>query len=115
MECTDMERRILDMWPKFEDGSYVMFEDDYEFDANEVERRSWTAVNLAREVGRVGLDGFYEGVYTGFNPSERVKRPAPKVLDADGVEIRPEIRSIQSRMFGDYASSFRASSRPRNA
>ena len=23
MEYTDMEQRILDMWPKFEDGSYL--------------------------------------------------------------------------------------------
>lgn len=27
MAYTDMERRILDMWPKFEDGSYVWFGD----------------------------------------------------------------------------------------
>ena len=29
-----------------------------------------------------------EGFYTGFDPGERVKRPEPKVLDADGVEIK---------------------------
>lgn len=27
MAYTDMERRILDMWPKYEDGSYVWFGD----------------------------------------------------------------------------------------
>lgn len=32
MAYTDMEQRILDMWPKFEDGSYVMYEDEFEFD-----------------------------------------------------------------------------------
>ena len=32
MECTDMERRILDMWPKYEDGEYVMYEDEFDFD-----------------------------------------------------------------------------------
>lgn len=83
MECTDMERRILDMWPKFEDGSYVWFGDAY-IDAGGDDEEVVIAVFREEYANLVGLDGFY----TRLNPGERVKRPAPKVLDADGVEIK---------------------------
>lgn len=83
MECTDMERRILDMWPKFEDGSYVWFGDAYidtGGDDEEIEKIEFNG----KHIYIAGLEGFY----TRLNPGERVKRPAPKVLDADGVEIK---------------------------
>lgn len=83
MEYTDMERRILDIWPKFEDGSYVWFGDAY-IDTDDDENEAVEVLFSRENVDLVGLEGFY----TGFNPSERVKRPAPKVLDADGVEIK---------------------------
>ena len=80
---TEREREILDMWPRFEDGEYLWFDDAYvdtDGDANEVQ-----AVELSEAcVDLVGLEGFH----TGFEPGERVKRPAPKVLDADGVPIK---------------------------
>lgn len=80
---TERERRILDMWPRYEDGEYLWFGDAYvdtDGDANEVQ-----AVELSEACADlVGLEGFH----TGFEPGERVKRPAPKVLDADGVEIK---------------------------
>lgn len=83
MAYTDMERRILDMWPKFEDGSYVQLGDSYidtDIDENEV---------MAIEFNDCCADLIgVEGYRTGFEPFERVKRPAPKVLDADGVEIK---------------------------
>lgn len=74
------ERQIIGMWPKFEDGEPVMIGD---------------------EVG--GLGGEIVEVYITENEvaiwnscanhmhlrlGECVKRPAPKVLDADGVEIK---------------------------
>lgn len=31
-DYTETERRILDMWPKYEDGAYVMYEDEFDFD-----------------------------------------------------------------------------------
>lgn len=83
MAYTDMEQRILDMWPKFEDGSYVWFGDAY-IDAGGDDEEVVIAVFRKEYANLVGLDGFY----TRLNPSERVKRPAPKVLDADGVEIK---------------------------
>lgn len=74
MAYTDMERRILDMWPKFEDGSYVRLGDSYidkDGDDNKVMaiEFNYSCTNLA------GVEGFC----TRLSPSERVKRPAPKV------------------------------------
>lgn len=82
MEYTETERRILDMWPKFEDGSYVMYEDEFEFDG-EVK----TAYGFNFGVGgRVSICSD-KGSHVRLPNGEHVKRPAPKVLDADGVEI----------------------------
>lgn len=80
---TERERQILDMWPKFKDGKYVWFGDAYinpEVDANKVRDIRFED----RYVFLVGIEGFH----TAFNIVKRVKRHAPKVLDADGVEIK---------------------------
>lgn len=83
MAYTDMERRILDMWPKFEDGKYVMYEDEFDFDG-EVK----TAYGFNFGIGgRVSICSD-KGSHVRLPNGERVKRPAPKVLDADGVEIK---------------------------
>lgn len=83
MEYTETERRILDMWPKFEDGAYVMYEDEFDFDG-EVK----TAYGFNFGVGgRVSICSD-KGSHVRLPNGERVKRPAPKVLDADGVEIK---------------------------
>lgn len=83
MAYTDMERRILDMWPKFEDGAYVMYEDKFEFDGD-----AKTAYGFNFGVGgRVSICSD-KGSHVRLPNGERVKRPAPKVLDADGVEIK---------------------------
>lgn len=83
MAYTDMERRILDMWPKYEDGGYVMYEDEFDFDG-EVK----TAYGFNFGVGgRVSICSD-KGSHVRLPNGERVKRPAPKVLDADGVEIK---------------------------
>lgn len=79
---TERERQILDTWPRFEDGEYVWFGDAYidgRGDANEVRDVRFDD----KYVCLVGVEGFH----TAFIIGERVKRPAPKVLDADGVEI----------------------------
>lgn len=79
---TQRERQILDMWPKYEDGEYVWFGDAYidaDGDATEVR-------GIEFEEGCTDLVGI-ESFHTAFWAGERVKRPAPKVLDADGVEI----------------------------
>lgn len=83
MAYTDMEQHILDMWPKFEDGSYVQLGDSYidtDIDENEVMAIEFND----RCADLIGV----EGSRTGFEQFERVERPAPKVLDADGVEIK---------------------------
>lgn len=81
---TERERRILDMWPRFEDtGDPVMVGDAYidgSGDCNII-----VAVRICDVcVDLVGEDGFL----TDFKPGERVKRPAPEVLDVDGLEIK---------------------------
>lgn len=80
MAYTDMERRILDMWPKFEDGEYVWIGDDvsgmdvrsFVFTESCVMVTNLTSVPAYGECRKYG---------------EPFKRPAPKLLDADGVEI----------------------------
>lgn len=83
MAYTDMERRILDMWPKYEDGSYVMYEDEFEFDG---EVKTAYGFNFGTG-GRVSICSD-NGSHVRLPNGEHVKRPAPKVLDADGVEIK---------------------------
>lgn len=83
MEYTETERRILDMWPKFDDGSYVQLGDSYiDTDEDENEVMAIEFNNSCADL--IGVEGYR----TGVEPFERVKRPAPKVLDADGVEIK---------------------------
>lgn len=80
---TERERQILDMWPRFEDGERVWFGDAYidtDGDANKVRA-------IEFDEGCTDLVGI-EGFHTGFFAGERAKRPAPEVLDADGVEIK---------------------------
>lgn len=93
---SERERRILDMWPRYEDtGDPVMVGDAYidgSGDCNII-----VAVRICDVcVDLVGEDGFL----TGFKPGERVKRSAPEVLDADGVEIKVG-DTVRSSMYGD--------------
>jgi hypothetical protein len=83
MAYADMERRILDMWPKFEDGTYVWFCDAY----SDAECRDEEVEVIEFDSRCVYIAG-HEGFCTELSPGDRVKRPAPKVLDADGVEIK---------------------------
>ena len=83
MAYTETEQRILDMWPRYEDGKLVWFGDQYE---------DWNGMNaevaaVKLEPGRFNLLD-HEDYPTCFGIGEHVKRPAPKVLDADGVEIK---------------------------
>ena len=83
MEYTETERRILDMWPKYEDGEYVMYEDEFGFDGDVK-----TAYGFNFGVGgRVSICSD-KGSHVRLPNGERVKRPATKVLDADGAEIK---------------------------
>lgn len=84
---TERERHILDIWPRFEDGELVMPGDKVHYastynDETEIEVESITM-----------MDGFFvlcddECRSNQYEQGQRVKRPALKVLDADGVEIK---------------------------
>ena len=72
-------------WPRFEDGELVGIGDEVEYgdkawevDAICFDREEWSMA-LSRNLDFSRMSGSY---------GERVKRPAPKVLDADGVEIK---------------------------
>lgn len=81
-ELSERERRILDMWPKFEDGAPLMYEDEFQLGGE-----AHTAYGFNFGVyGRVSI-GVEQGSHVRLPNGERVKRPEPKVLDADGVEI----------------------------
>lgn len=83
---SERERRILDMWPRYEDGEPVIPGDKAHYastynDETEIEVESITV-----------MDGFFvlcddECRSNQYERGQRVKRPAPKVLDADGVRI----------------------------
>lgn len=82
---TEREREILDMWPKFEGGEPVMIGDE----ATNNKNQRFTVKRIEFWHGKWMLnDSVTEGHYLNGKSGERVKRTAPKVLDADGVEIK---------------------------
>lgn len=82
---TEREREILDMWPKFEDGEPVMIGDESTNNKNQ----RFTVKRIEFRHGKWMLnDSVTDGHYLNGKSGKRVKRPATKVLDADGVEIK---------------------------
>ena len=82
---TEREREILDMWPKFEDGEPVMIGDE----ATNNKNQRFTVKRIEFRHGKWMLnDSVTEGHYLNGKSGKRVKRPAPEVLDADGVLIK---------------------------
>ena len=82
LKLTERERQILAMWPRFEDGECVWLGDKYE--DNEGNECFASGVHLDID-GPILVDS--EGFHDLYRKGKRVKRPVPKVLDADGVEI----------------------------
>ena len=82
----DAERALPDgmEWPRFEDGELVKIGDDVEYkgETMRVYLATFDADGWALWCSREGIDGRLSGSF-----GERVKRPTPKVLDADGVPI----------------------------
>lgn len=82
----DAERALPEgvEWPRFEDGELVKVGDDVEYkgETMRVYLATLDADGWALWCSREGIDGRLSGSY-----GERVKRPAPEVLDADGVPI----------------------------
>lgn len=83
LKLTERERQILAMWPRFEDGECVWLGDKYE--DNEGNECFASGVHLDID-GPILVDS--EGFHDLYRKGKRVKRPVPKVLDADGVEIK---------------------------
>ena len=74
-------------WPRFEDGEPVRIGDEISWrdeggvvNSIELQDGGYFIINAA--------DGAEDWIHPQYFPGERVKRPAPKVLDADGAEIR---------------------------
>ena len=86
-EGIDAERALPEgvEWPRFEDGEPVKVGDEVEFEGEtmRVHLATFDADGWALWCSREGIDGRLSGAY-----GERVKRPAPEVLDADGVPIK---------------------------
>lgn len=77
---SEKERRILDMWPRFEDGEPVMIGDGVDGLGGEI-----IEVYIAENAADIWNNA---ANHMHLRPGERVKRPAPDVLDADGVLIK---------------------------
>ena len=74
---------LAEAWPRFEDGEPVRF--GGEFIDHQGNERSVLNVKMWQEGGfEIGTG---QGTYDWHEAGERVKRPAPKVFDADGAEI----------------------------
>lgn len=86
-EGIDAERALPDgvQWPRFEDVEPVKVGDEVEYkgETMRVYLATFDADGWSLWCSRDGIDGRLSGSY-----GERVKRPAPKVLDADGVPIK---------------------------
>lgn len=95
----DAERALPEgiEWPRFEDGELVKIGDEVEFEG-ETMRVFSVAFNFNGWVlwcARESFDGRLCGSY-----GELVKRPTPKVLDADGVPI-----NVGDTVYGDDEAS----------
>ena len=95
---SERERAILDMWPRFEDGEYVWFGDAVE--AHHGGAIIVEAIEFTR--GAVCVKDAADGDWnTSMYAMRPLKRPAPEVLDADGVEIKVGDTVYEPRMYGD--------------
>lgn len=98
-KLTERERQILALWPKWSNGDYCMFGDLWtaqpygEREPKQLTKLSILSPKLLEELGQAQGENFaYEWDFlrpadTTYRP-EKAERPAPKVLDADGVEIK---------------------------
>ena len=83
----ELERRLMPEgmeWPRFEDNEPVRIGDHWQQDDYDESITRIDSIEFAED----GIRFENEYADTFYRYGERVKRPAPKVLDADGVEIR---------------------------
>ena len=81
---SERERRILDMWPRYEDGEPVWFGDGAAVNVGNIAIEAIEFTDGCAYV-KDGACGDYNTLVQVF---KHVKRPAPEVLDADGVLIK---------------------------
>ena len=79
---------LVESWPRFEDGEPVEFGDELPEFADTIYKDVATVKFLANGLVEITNAGGSAVRYVDLKPGERVKRPAPVVLDADGAEIR---------------------------
>ena len=83
----EIKKRLMPegmIWPRFEDGEPVRLGEHWEEDGFDESVTRIDSIEFADD--GVRFENEYNEVFCRYG--ERVKRPAPKVLDADGVEIR---------------------------
>lgn len=80
MAYTDMEQRILDMWPKFEDGSYVQLGDKAVANSGENAGKEFKVKNIYFENRHGRLrSSTLDGCYWNWKAADPyVKRPKPE-------------------------------------
>lgn len=80
MAYTDIEQRILDMWPKFEDGCYVQLGDKAVANSGENSGKEFTVRNIYFENRRGRLrSSTLDGCYWNWKAADPyVKRPEHK-------------------------------------
>ena len=72
-------------WPRFEDGEPVLVGSDFADGLGEV--HTVTSIEFFEDGVALHWNPKEPGEFEWLHPGERVKRPTPKVLDADGAEI----------------------------
>lgn len=83
---SERECQILDMWPRYEGGEPVWFGDSVEHDGTMEAVQGFKLYRCGPAyLSVVGID---TEKWLRIEDYKSVKRPAPKVLDADGVEIK---------------------------
>lgn len=91
----DAERALPEgvEWPRFEDGELVKIGDEVDFDGVTANVHG---VTMRADTINLLVDGAEVVGVIRCSYGELVKRPTPKVLDADGVEIR-----VSDTVYGD--------------
>ena len=87
-EVAEMRTRLMPEggWPRYEDGEMVFVGSDFADGLGET--HTVTSVEFFDGCVELHWNPDEPGEFEYLHPGERVRRPAPKVLDADGAEIR---------------------------
>lgn len=96
---------LVEAWPRFEDGEPVSIGDEYECWCCGTHRvNSVTIREGSSTINATNAHSFVVSDGPATAHGKRVRRPAPKVLDADGVEIR--VRDTVYLLPGDWCDKF---------